>query len=240
MAANIQVIAMWNGKMKALTFSYDDGIEQDKRLVEIFNNYGMKCTFNLNSGIMSSDGAFEIQGKPIRRLFPEELRGLYTGHEVAVHTLHHLDLTKLNADEVRMEIAEDKAALESLFGTDIYGMAYPYGTFSPDIERIAADCGIRYSRTTAAAYSFSRQEYLLKFSATCHHRDERLHEMLDSFLAYDGDEPAIFCVWGHSYEFYVNDNWELIEDLCKKAAFRDDIFYGTNSEVLLGVDNSVC
>ena len=43
MAANIQVIAMWNGKMKALTFSYDDGIEQDKRLVKIFNNYGMKC-----------------------------------------------------------------------------------------------------------------------------------------------------------------------------------------------------
>ena len=31
---------------KAVTFSYDDGIEQDRRLVDIFNSYGMKCTFN--------------------------------------------------------------------------------------------------------------------------------------------------------------------------------------------------
>lgn len=36
---------------KAITFSYDDGIESDRKLVEIFNRYGMKCTFNLNTGI---------------------------------------------------------------------------------------------------------------------------------------------------------------------------------------------
>ena len=28
---------MWNGKMKALTFSYDDGVEQDIRLIEILD-----------------------------------------------------------------------------------------------------------------------------------------------------------------------------------------------------------
>ena len=38
---------------KMLTFSYDDGIYQDERLVEIFNKYGMKATFNLNTGIQS-------------------------------------------------------------------------------------------------------------------------------------------------------------------------------------------
>ena len=40
---------------KALTFSYDDGIEQDRKLVEIFNRYGMKATFNLNTGIQSPE-----------------------------------------------------------------------------------------------------------------------------------------------------------------------------------------
>ena len=35
--------------MKALTFSYDDGVEQDRRLVELFNKNNLKCTFNLNS-----------------------------------------------------------------------------------------------------------------------------------------------------------------------------------------------
>jgi peptidoglycan/xylan/chitin deacetylase (PgdA/CDA1 family) len=39
----------WNGKKKALTFSYDDGVLQDIRLIELFNKYGMKATFNLNS-----------------------------------------------------------------------------------------------------------------------------------------------------------------------------------------------
>lgn len=42
---------MWNGKKKAVTFSYDDGIVYDKHLVEILNKYGLKCTFNLNSGV---------------------------------------------------------------------------------------------------------------------------------------------------------------------------------------------
>ena len=47
---------------KAVTFSYDDGIEQDRRLVEIFNRYGMKCTFNLNTGIQTQESQFEIEG----------------------------------------------------------------------------------------------------------------------------------------------------------------------------------
>ena len=42
---------MFNGKNKALTFSYDDGVYQDARLAEIFNRYGLKCTFNLNSAL---------------------------------------------------------------------------------------------------------------------------------------------------------------------------------------------
>ena len=47
---------MFNGKNKALTFSYDDGVTQDKRLIEIFNKYGLKATFNLNSELLGLDG----------------------------------------------------------------------------------------------------------------------------------------------------------------------------------------
>ncbi len=38
--------------MKYLTFSYDDGVTQDIRLIELFNKYGMKATFNINSGLL--------------------------------------------------------------------------------------------------------------------------------------------------------------------------------------------
>ena len=46
-----RIIVMWNGKKKAVTFSYDDGVTQDRRLVEMMNTYGVKGTFNLNSGM---------------------------------------------------------------------------------------------------------------------------------------------------------------------------------------------
>ena len=52
------VIIMWNGKKKAVTFSYDDGVEQDRRLIALFNKYGMKATFNQNSGIQTRANTF--------------------------------------------------------------------------------------------------------------------------------------------------------------------------------------
>ena len=45
---------MFDGKMKAVTFSYDDAVTQDKRLIEIFHKYDLKATFNLNSGLLGT------------------------------------------------------------------------------------------------------------------------------------------------------------------------------------------
>ena len=39
------------GKHKVLTMSYDDGRLEDRRLVELFNRYGIRGTFNLNGGL---------------------------------------------------------------------------------------------------------------------------------------------------------------------------------------------
>ena len=44
------------GLGKALTLSYDDGVEQDIKLIDILNRYGLKCTFNLNSGCYAPEG----------------------------------------------------------------------------------------------------------------------------------------------------------------------------------------
>ena len=81
------------GKAKALTFSYDDGITQDRRLVEVLNRNGLKGTFNLNSGFFGMQ-----QNEYQQNLTPEEAAALYTpgGHEVAVHTVSHPYLEKLS------------------------------------------------------------------------------------------------------------------------------------------------
>ena len=67
------------GKAKALTMSYDDGKVQDRRLIDIFNKYGIKGTFNLNYGLVGE--------RP--RMTLGEMKGLYAGHEIATHTMTH-------------------------------------------------------------------------------------------------------------------------------------------------------
>ncbi|MEJ0000406.1 MAG: hypothetical protein WDO13_15365 [Verrucomicrobiota bacterium] len=39
-------------------------------------------------------------------------------------------------------------------------------------------------------------------------------------------------VWGHSYEFDRDKNWELIEQFGAKVGGRDDIWYATNIEIV--------
>ena len=56
----------FNGKKKAITFSYDDGVTQDIRLIELFNKYGLKCTFNINSGYLGHSGELIREGVHVR------------------------------------------------------------------------------------------------------------------------------------------------------------------------------
>lgn len=226
---------MWNGKMKAVTFSYDDGIVYDRRLVEIFNRYGLKCTFNLNSGIMSGASFWEDGGVEIHRMNANGLPELYRGHEIAVHCLTHADLTRCDDETIRNEVLLDKENLERMFGCEIEGMAYPYGTFNEHIVDIIRECGIKYARTTRSTCGAAVPANLLTLNAAMHHGDKRAFEYINDFLSMKPEEmtqPKMLYIWGHSYEFEVNDNWDLIEEICRLLAGKDDIFYGTNKEVL--------
>ena len=53
----------FNGKLKAVTFSFDDGVSQDKKLIEILDKYGLKSTFNLNSAFLGVEGNLERNGR---------------------------------------------------------------------------------------------------------------------------------------------------------------------------------
>lgn len=53
---------MFHGKCKAVTFSYDDGVSQDVRLIALLDKYGLKATFNLNSEMFGKCCKFNGQG----------------------------------------------------------------------------------------------------------------------------------------------------------------------------------
>jgi peptidoglycan/xylan/chitin deacetylase (PgdA/CDA1 family) len=216
---------------KAVTFSYDDGVLQDKRLVELFNQYGLKCTFNINTDLGNPQGSFLIKNKPIHRFSMEELSKLYQGHEVASHSLHHYDLTKKTKPEIIHEIKEDMDNITKMFRMRPVGFIYPYGVYNQDIKTIIKDLGIHYARTVVSTHSFDLQKDLLEYNPTCHHNDPKVFDLIHQFLSLNNDQPQLLYIWGHSYEFDVDDNWEIIEEICQLLSNHPDIFYGTNKEV---------
>ena len=118
---------MWNGKNKAITFSFDDGVTQDIRLVEILNKYNLKATFNLNSSLLSKDNFLDRNGRRVRhkKLFVDEVKNVYHGHEVAVHTLTHPNLTTLEENDIVYQVETDREVLSNIMGYEVIGMAYP-------------------------------------------------------------------------------------------------------------------
>jgi peptidoglycan/xylan/chitin deacetylase (PgdA/CDA1 family) len=220
-------------KMKFLTLSYDDGVEQDRKLVEIINKYHIKATFNLNSGIQSGAGGWQKGDLLVRRMNIRDLPTLYEGHEIAVHGLTHPHLETLDEDTIRNELEQDKINLERIFGKPVQGMAYPYGTFNDAVIRIAGETGLRYARGVLSSHSFGIQDDLMSYQPLCHHNDPALMELAESFIKLKAETPSVFFLWGHSYEYEADGNWHILEDFCRLVSGRDDINYCTNAEALL-------
>ena len=231
---------MWNGKLKAVTFSFDDGVTQDKRLIDILNKYNLKGTFNLNSSLFGIQSEHTTYGKTIRhdKVFPTEVKSVYSGHEVAVHTLTHPLLSSLDERTIIWQVEEDRKTLSKLVGYEVRGMAYPCGGVNND-DRVAniikRNTGVEYSRTITSTHNFDLQENLHRFNPTVYYVEiEKMFSLAEEFISLKPTEPKLFYIWGHSYELDTGViTWEKFEEFCKLISNKDDIFYGTNSEVLL-------
>ena len=217
-------------KSKAVTLSYDDGKVQDKRLISIMSKYGLKGTFNINSGFFTMDKS---------RLTADEVLKLYSesGNEVALHGYKHLSLSEVDSAMAINDVIEDRKALEKLFGKVIKGMAYPNGFYSNEVVEMLKMCGISYSRTTVSTEKFDLPTDWLRLPATCHHNNPRLMELAKQFVeSEDGrhfwwNHSKLFYLWGHSYEFDDKQNWNVIEEFAAYIGGRENIWYATNVEI---------
>ncbi len=211
------------GRRFALTMSYDDGVTQDRRLVELFNKYGIKGTFHLNSGHL---------GKYERNIAPEEVEALYRGHEVSLHSVNHPYLETMPATAVISEIVEDRRALEALCGYPVVTMSYPFGTYSPALIEQLRALGVVSSRTVRSTGKFNLPDDFLEWHPTCHH-SEGILEKLDK-MKRSKDRMKLLYIWGHAYELDQStdiDSWEMMEEFCKRAGGDPDIWYATNIEI---------
>ena len=227
-------------KKKAVTFSYDDGVTQDIRLIELLNKYGLKCTFNLNSRLLGKNRMLMRDYGRIAhyKIHPSDVRSVYEGHEIAAHTLDHPLLPTLEDAEVIRQVEQDRLNLSELAGYEVIGMAYPGGGVNNDrrvADLIQVHTGVQYARTITCNGSFAPQADLYRFQPTAFHLDfDKMMDLGRQFIEMDTETPQIFYIWGHSYEMdYCSDNWRRLEDFFELISGHDDIFYGTNAEVLL-------
>lgn len=221
-----------DGKRKALTLSYDDGVIQDKRLIAILDKFGLKATFNINTGMYYEGDTDPTERGRLTRKSSIALYG-NSNHEVAVHALTHPFLERLSSSEIIYEITEDRKNIEKDYGTIARGMAYPFGTYDNKVIEILKMCKIAYSRTVKSTHSFDFPENWLMLHPTCHHNDSELMRLAERFVntSFNWGKPMMFYVWGHSYEFDDNNNWHVIEQFAQYIGNKEDIWYATNTEI---------
>ncbi len=216
---------------KYLTFSYDDGVKQDIRLLELFHRYGLKGTFNLNSGLMP-----KLPDDAHSKVSLSEIPTLYAGQEVATHGFTHPDFTKMQKNAVKDDILKDKEKLSAVMGYAVIGHAYPYGAYDEHTVSVLKDCGIRYARTVDATCGFSLPTKPLCWDPTCHHAHPEIFSLIDAFLnAQPTEGDLLLYIWGHSYELDWDqpyNNWAHMEEICKRLSGHKDIRYVTNLELL--------
>ena len=227
------------GVAKAVTFSYDDGCKQDKRLADLFSKYGLKATFNFNS-VRTRD--YNYSNEEIQEIF------LSRGHEIAVHGAFHRANGNIRPIEGIRDVLDCRLELEERCGRIIRGMAYPdtgitqmgaLGTYE-QIKAYLTELDIVYARTLGIDNDqFRLPEDFHAWMPTAHHDNPRIMELIEKFLNLDISTktyharriPRLFYLWGHSYEFDGKDNWEHMEKICQTLSGHDDIWYATNIEI---------
>lgn len=208
---------------KALIFSYDDGsMPGDKSLIEHLNAVGYVGSFNIISSHWDTLTESQL----------EEKRRIYAGHEIANHTdthpiMHEKDQTtgefKLSEEACINDIVTGKKKLESIFGYEVTGLAWPYTipAARPGIRKHARENYI-YVRGSGDNYSFDVPDAFMDewtFTVYQARSEGVLKTYAEKYKEYDSAKLSLFSVWGHSFEFYNGklsfDEYDECLNICK-------------------------
>ena len=142
---------------------------------------------------------------------------------------------------------QNRIDLEKILGGIVRGMAYPNsgvrklqsGVSYDTIKNYLQSLDIAYARTLGGdndMFLIPDDWYL--WMPTAHHNNPKIFEYIDKFVEFSADNAyygakgaLLFYIWGHSFDFERQNNWERIERICEKLGDKDDIYYATNIEI---------
>ena len=178
-----------NGGKRAVTFSYDDSHDSNRRVVETFNRYGIKSTFHLNTGMLDEP----------EYLRSNEIAELFKGHEVAGHSVDHPFISQQPSEITLQQLLGDRIRLEQLVGYPVRGFSYPFGDCRGNIESMVKIAGFDYSRTCIdPTFDVHWPDNFIHWQPSGHHYD--LEKLLPKIKEVSRWYPiALLYLWGHAY-----------------------------------------
>ena len=210
------------GRFKAFALSEDDGNVQDKRLIGLLNQAGVKGTFHINSGRL---------GTPTY-VTEDELKTVYLGHEISSHSVNHPCLSNNTRPEIESELGDDKIALSRIAGYEVRGHAFAFGCYNDDVLAVLHQKGFLYARGGVQTFDFRLPAELLPWRPCCHHS---VWDKAQAFAAYQGEEMALLFMWGHAWELDGGEplnNWDYMENqLLRLLGKRSDTWYAGLMEI---------
>lgn len=220
------------GKDRAFNITYDDGVTQDLRFVELMNRYGLKGTFHLNSELMENGFSWEHpKGMTVTRLCPDTARWLYQGHEVASHTCTHPYMQELHGEALRHQLLDDKLALEAMIGVEVKGFAVPFDYYSQEIADCARECGFEYARMSEFSHSYEPCRDWYFWKTGFYHIMPGLERFVQDFLETE-TELAVCQIVGHSYDLDAEGLWKTVEEILVRISRDAGIWSCTNLELV--------
>lgn len=223
-----------DGKAKAFTISYDDGTIWDKKMLDLMKEYGIKGTFNLNSGRMTPE--FKTDSEIFIPIKEDEAYDFYPKEycSIASHSKDHPTLTKLSVTQITEQLHDDRVSLEKIFKCFIKGHVIPNGPYDDTVIGIGKLCGFKYIRCTDSTLSLDFPKTFFPWQPTCAASNvEKCGSISEKFITETPtSEPFLFYVWGHAHFLEERGKWQYVVDLFKKVSFKDDVWYATNDEIV--------
>lgn len=223
-------ITQWQGnKNKALVFTWDDNASGAKTVAEVFDKYGMKTTFFVNTAEYDN-WKYRVRNPFMKGMFQ---RIVDDGHELGSHTRSHKVLTQATEEEIKMELFSSATEIHKLWGIIPSCMSHPNSKYNATIDTLVLlyyldsrysiakdrDSTIRYmSMRTSYDFSYYKKQLDLYFASNANRYVFGGHQLTD----YPGYEPMPEAVLDSLLNYVVNK----YEEDCWVTTFENMTMYG--------------
>jgi peptidoglycan/xylan/chitin deacetylase (PgdA/CDA1 family) len=134
---------------RPIVLSFDDGYRpQFTYALPELRRHGWAGVLNLKA-----------EGSDLYRSNVEAM--IAAGWELAAHTIHHLDLTELNAAQLKEEVAGSRAILRREYGVPVDNFCYPAGRFDSTVIAAVEAAGYVGATTEIRGYASRDRPYEL-------------------------------------------------------------------------------